>query len=294
MGTSKDLRILLADNAAGTTNAISFAARNCDLIGNQRFGRDDGKRGTRKQFACGARVLGEDVAGGFDLYPTAAQLDWIIQRFMGNNIATYPAAAASAQETLHPIYGFVDKGPSNFRYDLLHFSSIIFSFREGDYLNVRLNFVGSAEAGDVTWPVGAPAIDCDSEYVSSDVVFTYDSDPYAFKTLDLTVDNGILPGQQENALNRTIFEADDFMVDLNGTFGYRTDTKALYRQAIAGAAASIAMDDGNDVYTFSFGNLKLPGEGPKMPDSGETIMSLAMKAYSVFDPAAEQLSIAKS
>jgi hypothetical protein len=47
MPQSHEMRILLADNQAGTTNAISLAARNCDLIGDQTFGSDPGKRGTQ-------------------------------------------------------------------------------------------------------------------------------------------------------------------------------------------------------------------------------------------------------
>ena len=77
MAQSHEMRVLLADNQAGSSNAITLACRNCDLLGTQVFGRDPGKRGTREQYACGARVLREDVAGGFNLYPTAAQLDWI-------------------------------------------------------------------------------------------------------------------------------------------------------------------------------------------------------------------------
>lgn len=293
MAQAQEMRVLLADNQAGTTNAISIAARNCDLLGTQRFGRDPGHRGTRQQSACGARLLGEDVSGGFDFYPTAAQLDWIIERMIGDNIAAYPAAAATPKETLSPIYAFVDKGPVNFRYDLLYFNRVTITIREGDYVNVRCDFVGSQEVADATWPLTPPAIDCDSEFVASDVAFTLDSTAWSFKSLDVTIDNTIAANQQENALYRTIFESEDLAIGLNLNVGYRTDTKDLYRRGIAGDdGPTLVLADGTDTYTLTFGNLKIPGNGPTVPDSGEIQASLNMMAYRT--AAANQISIAKS
>lgn len=279
MAQSHEMRVLLADNSAGTTNAISLAARNCDLLGTPRFGSDPGKRGTRQMFECGARVLGEDVSGGFNLYPTAAQLDWIIERMLGDRISSFPATPAVPDETIPPIYAFVDKGEEIFLYSKLYMTTVTFSIREGDYVDVRLDFIGQKEEGDQSWPGGAPAIDCDSEYVASDTTFNFNSTAYKFKNLDLSFDNRIASGQQENNLFRDVFESEGLMCGLNGSFAHRSDTVALYRVAIAGAAGSVVMDDGTTSYTFSYANIKIPGNGPTVPDDGEVTKQLDMTAY---------------
>lgn len=293
MSQSNEMRVLLADSQNGVTNAISLAARSCDLIGNERFGRDTGKRGIRQQFSCGARVLGEDISGGFNFYPTAAQLDWLIQRMVGDNISGFPSGDATIKETLPPIYAYVDKGPKNFRYDLCRIASLTLDCPEGDYLDVRVELVGSSETADVTWPATPPDIDCASEFVTADVTLNVASTAYPFKSLQLSIDNQIAANQQENNINRTIFEAEDAMIGVSGTFGYRTDTMALYRRGIDGDdSATMVLADGTDTYTFTFGNLKIPGAGPTVPESGEITMSLNGMAYAT--DTLEQLTIAKS
>lgn len=291
MPSANEMRILLADNQAGTTNPISIAARNCNLLGNQVFGSDPGKRGTRQQFACGARLLREDCVGGFNLYPTVTQLDWLIERMIGDNISGYPAGAATPKETLPPIYAYVDKGDEIFRYDELRVATIGISIRSGDYIDFRFDFIGKDETNGVTWPGAAPAIDCASEFVASDVAFNYDATAYNFKTLDLSIDNSILEDQHENALKRTLFEAGDLVVNFSTNFGYRVATKALYRAGIAGAAASVVVGDGTTTYTIAIGNLKIPGPGPIVPDTGEITMSPNMMGYRT--AAAQQIQFTK-
>lgn len=292
MAQSHEMRILLADNAAGTTNPITIAARSCDLLGTPRFGRDPGKRGTRQQYECGSRVLGEDVGGGFNLYPTVAQLDWIIERFLGDRISSFPLTAAVPAETIPPIYAFVDKGAEIFLYSMLYFNTVTFSLREGDYMDVRCDFVGQREQGGQSWPGAAPAIDCDSEYVASDAVFTFNSTAYKFKNLDLTFDNRMAQGQQENNLYREVFESEGLECSLSGSFAHRTDTQALYRVAIAGAAGDVTINDGTVEYEFAFANVKIPGNGPTVPEDGEVTKQLEMNAFRT--EAADVVTITKS
>lgn len=291
MAQSHEMRVLLADNSAGTDNPIALAARSCDLLGTERFGRDPGKRGSRQQFSCGARVLGEDIGGGFNFYPTVTQLDWLFERMIGDNISGYPAAAATPKETLPSVYAFVDKGEDIFRYDLLKIASVSFSFTEGDYMDVRVDFVGSEETGSVSWPGTPPSIDCASEYVTHDATLTIGGTEFPFKNLTLNIDNSIADNQQENNLNRLIFESQDLIIGLTGTFGYRTDTSTLYRRGIAGDVAFLFIDDSTQSYQMTFPNVKIPGSGPTVPETGEITMSLEMAAYAT--TSASQIAISK-
>lgn len=292
MSQSHELRILLADNAAGTTNPISIAAIGTDLIGDQVFGEDPGRRGSRQEFACGARLLREVVSGGFELQPTATQLDWFLQRGLGDAIATFPASPLSPGETLPQIYAFVDKGPTNFRYDKCVIARMGLSVRENDYLKLRVDLIGSAEASGVSWPASPPAIACASEYVCSDAVFNLAATAYPFKSMDLSIDNNIADGQHENAILRTIFESEGLTIGLNGQFGYRSDTTGLYRRAVAGDAGSLVFSDGTTTYTFAFPNLKIPTKGPTVPGRGEITQNPTMRAYAT--AVAAQMTVTKS
>lgn len=294
MSQAHEMRVLLADNQAGATNAISLAARNCNLKGTEVFGRDPGKRGTRQQLKCGARVLREDVSGGFDFYPTVAQLDWLIERAIGDNITGFPGSAATPGETVPSFYAFVDKGADNFRFDELRIASLVFTIPEGDYVNCRVDFVGKDETSGVSWPGSAPAIDCDSEFAAADVSFIYGGTGYPFKNLTMSIGN-TFGGSQENALKRTIFEAGDLEISLDGQFGFRTgspDLTDLYRPGVAGAAGSVIFNDGTTIYTFSFANMKIPGDSPDVPDEGEITQALRVMCYG--DTSTDQVTISKA
>lgn len=292
MSQSHELRILLADNAAGTTNAISIAAIGTDLIGDQEFGEDPGRRGTRQEFACGARLLREVVSGGFELQPTATQLDWFLQRGLGDAIASFPASPVTPGETLPQFYAFVDKGPTNFRYDKVVIARMGLSVRESDYLKLRVDLIGSAEASGVSWPASPPAIACASEYVCSDAVFNLAATPYPFKSMDLSIDNQIADGQHENAILRTVFESEGLQIALNGQFAYRADTTGLYRRVVAGDAGSLVFSNGTNTYTFSFANLQIPGKGPTVPGRGEITQNPTMRAKAT--AASPQITVTKT
>jgi hypothetical protein len=292
MSQSHELRILLSDDSAGATNPISIAAMGTDLIGDQEWGEDLGRRGTRQEYSCGARVLREVVAGGFELQPTAAQLDWFLQRGLGDAISTFPAAPVTPGETLPQFYVHVDKGPRNFRYEKVVIARLGLSVRESDYLKLRVDLVGSTEVSDVAWPGSPPAIACASEYVCSDAVFNLAASPYKFKSIDLSIDNQIADGQHENALLRTVFESEGLAIGLNALFAYRSDTLALYRRAVAGDVGSLVFADGTTTYTFAFPNLKVPGKGPLVPARGEITQNISMRAKrTVADP---QITVTKS
>lgn len=299
MSQSHELRVLLGDDdgagAIASGTGILLSAINCDLKGTERFAVNNGKRATRQRWDCGARLVGEDVVGGFDIKPTAAQLDWFIERMIGDNISGYPAGAAVPKETMSKLVAYVDKGADNYKYPSLVISDVTITMPEGDHINMRVNFVGQREYDGETWPSGGgipTTYSCASAFVASDVVFTVDATAFSFKTLTLAINNMIAPGQQENALYRTIFETQGLDVSASGTFGVRSNTIALYRRGVAGDAATIVLDDGTDTYTFSLGNLKIPGEGGTVPDEGEITMNLAGAAYRT--TGADQISIAKT
>lgn len=291
MAMAPESQVLLADNAAGATNAILMAVTDCDLLGERTFGEDRGKRGTRQEYDCGARILSETIQGGFNIRPTYAELDWLIERAIGDNISGYPAAAATPGESVPALYAFVDKGPSNFRYDVLRINQLTISGSEGDYINVRVDFVGEDETDSVSWPGSPPSMNCGSQFISSDSTFTLDSTAYPFKSFELSINNNI-NSSQENSVTQSNFEAGSLAIGLNMTMANRSDTEAIYRRAVAGDSGNLALADGTQTYTFTFGNIKIPGSGPTIPEEGEITQDLSMMIKRT--TSAQQISIAKA
>ncbi len=285
--------IFAADNSGFTTNPIALGVRDFDLIGDRTFGVETGKRGGREEWGCRARVLSDNVQGGFNIYPTDAELDWLIERAIGDNISGYPAGAAVPGQTIPAWYCWSDKGGvQTFLYDGLRINRLVISGAETQMLNARVDLVGATETEVTDLSAGGAVPDCDSVFHFSDLELTLASTAFALKSMELVIDNQIAD-QYENSVVRTLFEAQGLAVSLRVTCAYRADTKALYRKAIAGDDdATLVIDDGVNAYTFTFGNLKIPGRGPTVPESGEVLMSLEMMAKRT--TTARQISIAKS
>ena len=285
--------IFASDDSGFTSNTIGLGVRDCDLIGNRTFGVETGKRGGREEWACRARVLSDNVSGGFNIYPTDAELDWIVERAIGDNIAGYPTSAAEPLETLPGFYMFVDKGDvQTFRYDDLRFNRLVLSGAETQMLNLRCDLVGSSETEVTDVTVGGNTPDCDTTFHLADITLTIGGTAFPMKNFELSIDNQIVE-QYENSITRTLFESQRLMVRLRGLFAYRSATKALYRKAIAGDnGATLVVADGTNTYTFTFGNIKVPGPGPTVPEIGEVTMPLEMMAFRT--SSAKAISIAKS
>lgn len=293
MSQAVQTTVYAADNLAFSTNPIALGVRDLDLIGDRTFGVETGKRGGREEWGCRARVLRDSVAGGFNIYPTDAELDWLIERAIGDNISGYPAGAAVPGETLPSWLLWAKKGGvQTFRYDGLRINRMVISGAETQMLNARVDLVGSTETEVSDLVPGGTVVDCDSVFHFSDIVLTLDATAFPLKSIELVIDNQIAD-IFENSVTRTQFEAQGLMVSLRASCAYRSDTKALYRKAIAGDDdATLVIDDGVNAYTFTFGNIKIPGRGPTVPETGEVLMALEMMAKRT--PTSRQISIAKS
>lgn len=223
----------------------------------------------------------------------AAEIDWIIERALGDTTlaVTTPTDAGPAE-----FYALVDKVESNWRYDKLRINRLVITIQEGQYLNWQIECVGEDETDiTTTWPASPPSITCGLAFIAADATFKLGATAYPFKSLTLTIDN-FVNSIYENSATPTQFEAEDLAVTVSGTFAYRSDTKALYKTALAGDTGTIVLADGTTTYTIAFPNLKLPNNGPTVPQQGEITMNLDMEAFHEDDATstADVIKITKS
>lgn len=293
MAQAVSTTVFVADDSGFSTNNIALGVDDIDLRGDLEYAVSTGKRGTRQPYECRSRIVAERILGGFSIKPTDTEIDWIVERMIGDNITGYPAGSASPGETLPQWHIWVDKGgEQTFLYSPVLFGSVTISGAELAELIWRCELVGTAETqpSDLT-PV--PLVDCDNQFIFSDCELTIGGTAYSIKSFDLTIDNQFGDGQYENNTQRSIFESEGIAVGLDIVAAYRSDTKALYRRGIAGDDnCTLEITDGTNTYTFTFGNLKAPATGPTVPSVGEITQSLSFQAFRT--TSAPILSIAKS
>ena len=286
MSQSWETEIYLSDDSGFSTNPIALGVRDLDLIGNRTFTNTTGKRGDRMEYECRTRVTSDAVGGGFNLYFTDSEFDWIIERALGDNISGYPAGATAVGTTIPAFYLFANKGGlQTYRYDNMRINRLAVSGAETQLISARADLVGESEneVSDVTQ--GANYVDCDSAFAFQDITLTIGGTGYPLKSFNLIMDNQIVP-QYENSVTQSIFEAGVLMVRLSVTAAYRSATQALYRRAVAGDDnCTLAIADGTNTYTFTFANLKIPGNGPTVPEQGELTMPLEMIVQATDDGA---------
>lgn len=271
-------RIMLADNSAISTNPIWISFQECDLVGMREFGRDEGHRGTRKRSACRARVLSDVSGGSISLKASVTEVDWLLKRYLGTGSGTGGSPWQLA-ESLSLYYALVDKVAAKYLYPLSP-SKLTIAGSEKQYLLWTAEAVGGAESAFVSsWPVSPTAPECGTAFMLADCALNYSGTAYPIQSFSLTIDNDIDPQQYENSITPTRFEAQDAIVQLSVKCAFRSDTLALYRAAVAGAAASLVITDGTTTYTFTFANLKIPNGGPKIPVKGRINFDLTAEAY---------------
>ncbi|MFN9110310.1 MAG: phage tail tube protein [Bacteroidota bacterium] len=281
MTQSSVTRLALADNSAISTNAISVSFRECGLVGQRTFVREDGHRGSRQRRSCRARISSDVSSGAISGYFGPTEIDWILGRIVGSvGGATGSGTAGSPwlpAEALTKFYALVDKGVAKFLYEIWP-STLQISGSETQYINWTLNATGKAETTyGGSWP--AVAETCEKAFLFSDAVLTYNSTEYKIKSFQFSINNMIDDQNFQNAITPSDFEAQDLEVTLQVDCVYNSDNAALYRAALAGAAAKLAITDGVTTYNFQCGNAKIPNGGPTIPASGRLTFPVQMEWY---------------
>lgn len=275
--------MIVADNLAISTAPKYMAFQTCDLVGMREFGRDEGHRGTRQRSSCRARVVSDTSGGSWSIKPSVTEMDWLLLHYLGAGTGGSGSPWKIA-ETLPLYYALVDKVAAKYLYTLAP-SKLTIAGSEKQYLLWTADTVGGAETEWVSlWPTISPAFaECGTAFLFADAVLTYGGVEYPMQSFSLSIDNAIDGQQYENSITPSRFEAADSIVQLSVKCAFRSDTKALYRAAVAGATGSLVISNGVGLgthsYTFSFANLKIPNGGPKIPVTGRINFDLTMEAY---------------
>lgn len=273
MSQSNLSRLYVSENS-DLSSGMLVSVKGTSLAGAQQFVSDSGLRGKREHSPCRRRLVSDKSAGAITGNFSYGEIDFFLKQTFGT--ASSPWKLEDTQETF---YALVDKVAALYKYQL-YVDSLEISGSELGYINWAVNCVGGIESEYGSAFPSSPAMpECGNAYVMPDMTFTYDGTEYKLRSFKLTISNSIDPNLHENALTPTLFESQDFTVMLEAQAAFRSDTKALYRAAVAGAAASLKLDDGEYSYNFAFANLHISGDAPTVPERGGRIeMPIKMEA----------------
>lgn len=266
--------LLLSDtNLINTGTAYAF--NECTLAGARTNSIHMGHRGRRERSSCRARTTTDKCSGSISGNFSVSELDYLLRKVFSK---TTTSGYWAPDDTVPFFYAFVNKVAGAYRYNKLRIRSFEVSGQETQYLNWNFATVGETEDSAV-WPLVPPDATCGTAYLFSDCTLTYGAATFPLQSFRLSIDNAIDENQYENSLTPTRFEAQDFIVQLQATCAFRSDTIALYDAALAGQIATLAVSDGVVRYAFRFANLKYMSGAPTVPARGRINMPLSFEAF---------------
>jgi hypothetical protein len=267
------------------SSAVPISFNQCSLAGKRLMVTDNGHRGSRQRTKCRTRLAAESASGSFGGNFAPNEIDAILPWVLGNTGALRP------ENGIKPIYAVVEKinetypatVARRFKYHKLHINSLTISGSTSNPINWEVSTIGTHEESGVSAPAGN--VSCDSFYIFPDVVFTYSGTAYPIRSFSLTINNFIDTNPYENSLRPTRFEASDCGITLAVQCEYNSDTEALYRASLDGAAATLAFsaitlsNASTAAYSFAFHNLKIPNGEPTIGQRGRLTLPLQMEAF---------------
>lgn len=235
----------------------------------------NGLRGTRSHFDTDARKGPQHVGGSINLEPSYAELVALVALAIG--------AGGNTSNALTAFNTVVDKVEKVDTYTGCKIGRMTLSGTQGGIISCSLDVLGKTEVVN-TGTVAAPQSAI--PFIMSDLVLTLVSVARETHSFTLVIDN-MLDGERFlNALTLSQIVELDRVVTLTSTHPYNDTNYALYDQAIAGAAGTLALNNGTNTGTFSFGRLQVPAESPDVPGKQELMLTLNMIASKVNGSAA--------
>jgi hypothetical protein len=234
-----------------------------------------GIRGTRSRFDTDVRKGPQRIGGTITLEPSYAELVALMALAIGT--------AGNTSESLTAFNAVVDRYERVDTYTGCKIGRATISGTQGGIISCSLDIVGKTEVVN-TGTVATPASGI--PFIMSDAVLTLASAARETHNFTLVIDNMIDAERFLNAITLGQVVEMDRAITLTSAHPNNDANIALYDQAVGGAAGTLALNNGTNTATFSFGRLQLPAETPDIPGKTEVVMTLNMVSTKVNSSAA--------
>lgn len=224
-----------------------------------------GIRGTRSHDVDDVVDGPYTVAGQIVLEPSMTEYAALLNLAMGG---------AALAEELTEFTVIVDRVTAVFTYAGCKINRFSWSSSAGQLGRLTLDIVGKTEAVSGS----APSEPTSSDPIQhADQTVTLASSAREIESLEFILDNAC-EAKFYNNLSANDIPEGDRIVTFNCDVPYISDHSALYDQAVAGAAGSLAITQGNTTTTLTFAKLQVPEDSPVVPGKGEILLTLPMVA----------------
>jgi hypothetical protein len=226
-----------ADNS--TYTALEFLEGSA-LGASEVFTDTNGIRGTRQHSAGRVRRTQRSTSGTLQLAPAATELDALLPWVLG---AAENNDAFALAETVPARYLKAFRDGTKHLYDGLKVNRATFAAAENAPLTLSLEVLGVDEVTDAAATETGAVADDGGPYVMSDCALTVGGSSYAFRQMQITVNNS-LEVKYNNSLTPSSIHATDLEVGVQLALPYG-DASALYGSALAGVVVVATFTNGN-------------------------------------------------
>lgn len=280
---------ILVSTSTDFTSGVRINLDSASLRGQHQLIRAQGNRGRRSRDLSRVRTGNRRATGNIISTPSDTELDFWLPRAMGGSIT-------DIGDTLDKFFVAIDKVTEKFKYTGCVASRLNLAAQVGQPVVCTVDIEGTDEEDLETWPTD-PGLDVAGEsfFILSDLALTIGGTARQVPGFSLTIDNMLDTERFMNAQTREHIPSADCQITLEIQLPYNADNTDLYTIADEGVAGSLVLDDGTDVYTFTFGKLVADQEGASIEERAELNLPLSLEALrSGVGTAVPQLAVVKS
>ncbi len=251
-------------------NGTAMAVLSCSLGKKEVLLQRNGLRGTRSHFDTDVRKGPQSISGSISSEPSYDELVALVALAVG--------AGGNATDSIAAFNAVVDRHQRVDTYTGCKIGKLTLAGTQGGIISCNLDLVGETEVPN-TGTVATPASDI--PFILADMVLTLVNAARETHNFTLVIDNHLDGGRFLNALTLSEVVEQDRTVTLTTTHPHNDTNIDLYDQAVGGSTGSLALNNGTNTGTFSFGRLQVPAEPPDLPGKTELMLTLNMIATKV-------------
>jgi hypothetical protein len=252
-----------------------MAVLSCSLGKKETLLQRNGIRGVRNHFDTDVRKGPQHIAGTINLEPSYSELVALMALAIGSG--------GNTSDSLTDFSVVVDRKVRADTYAGCKIGKATITGTQGGIISCSLDIVGKTETAN-TGSVSTPASAI--PFILADMILTLASAARETHNFTLIIDNHLDGERFLNSLTLSQVVELDRSVSLTTSHPHNDTNIGLYDQAVGGAAGTLALNNGTNTGTFSFGRLQVPAEAPDIPGKTELMLTLNMVGTKINNSAA--------
>ena len=259
------------------TSSIPIIFDSETLSANYEIVNEDGISGTRSRTTERTREGAGTISGQITLSFTPVSMAFFLQYAMGG---TPSGTSYTLAETIPSFVLCIDKKAKVITYSGCKINKIsIKGSKSSPMVKATLDIVATSVSVGNAGTFPALTMPTDPPYMFWDGVLTLQSASRQHSDIEIMLDNALQPNESNEQVPSE-YNPTDRIITLNGNSPFNSTEIDLFNQAVAGAAGSYVLTNGNYSTTFTFGNVKAKKNHPGISGKSARVpLKLEMQAF---------------